>query len=125
MVGSDFKSVEEYIASHPVEVRGTLEVVRGAILRALPGANEVISYQMPTYKMGGELVLHFAGWKRHYSLYPVGERLATAFKGELAGYKVVKSTLRFQLSEPVPVKLIARIAKFRAKEAAERLEAKG
>jgi uncharacterized protein YdhG (YjbR/CyaY superfamily) len=124
MSGIDFKSVEEYMASHPVAVRGTLELVRGAILKALPGADEVISYRMPTYKIDGELVLHFAGWKQHYSLYPVGERLITAFKDELARYKVEKSTLRFPLSEPVPVKLIERIAKFRAKEAVNRLKVK-
>jgi uncharacterized protein YdhG (YjbR/CyaY superfamily) len=65
-------------------------------------------------------VLYFAGWKRHYSLYPAGERLAAAFVDRLAPYKVRKGTIQLPLSEPVPVKLIERIAKFRAKETRER-----
>jgi len=94
--------------------------VRRAILRALPGADEVIAYNIPTYKLQGESVLHFAGWKRHYSLYPAGAALVAAFEDELAPHKVEKATLRFSLSAPVPVKLIERIAKFRAVEVAER-----
>ena len=71
-------------------------------------------------------MLYFAGWKKHYSLYPSTDRLVKAFKDELAPYEVNnKGTIRFPLSEPVPVKLIAGIAKFRAKEAAARGKAKG
>jgi uncharacterized protein YdhG (YjbR/CyaY superfamily) len=69
-------------------------------------------------------VLYFAGWKQHYSLYPATEHLLDAFKDELAPYDVNKGTIRFPLSQPVPVKLIERIAKFRAKEVAERGKSK-
>jgi uncharacterized protein YdhG (YjbR/CyaY superfamily) len=69
-------------------------------------------------------VIYFAGWKRHYSLYPVTSDVVEAFGDDLAPYKLSKGTVRFPLSEPVPVKLIARIAKFRAKEAAERARVK-
>jgi uncharacterized protein YdhG (YjbR/CyaY superfamily) len=69
-------------------------------------------------------VLYFAGWKQHYSLYPATERVIAAFKDELAPYEVNKATIRFPLSQSVPVKLIGRIAKFRAKEVAEREKAK-
>jgi uncharacterized protein YdhG (YjbR/CyaY superfamily) len=65
-------------------------------------------------------MLYFAGWRRHYSLYPSGDRLFAAFARELARYEIEKGTIRFPLSEPVPVKLIARIAKFRAMEVGER-----
>jgi uncharacterized protein YdhG (YjbR/CyaY superfamily) len=66
-------------------------------------------------------VIYFAGWKRHYSLYPATRRLVAAFKDELAPYEVNdKGTIRFPLSEPVPVKLIEAIATFRAKEVAEK-----
>src|SRR5271163_3576309 len=122
MAGTDFKSVDEYIAAQPEAVRGVLESVRSAIRKAMPAAEEAISYQMPAYKLDKldrGPVLWFAGWKRHYSLYPTGDRLAAAFKDELAGYEIKKGTIRFPLSEPVPVKLIERIAKFRAKEAGE------
>ena len=113
MAKTDFQSVDDYIASQPEEVQAILELVRGAILKAVPGAEEVVSYKMPTYKLQGEPVLFFAGWKRHYSLYPAGDPVVAAFKKELAPYQVNRGTIRFPLSEPVPVKLIERIAKFR------------
>ncbi len=115
-----FTSVDDYIDAQPDHVRGVLNKVRSIIRRALPKAEELISYQMPLYTLDGERVLFFAGWKQHYSLYPAGERLVVAFKGELAPYEIRKGTIRFPLSEPVPVKLIERIAKFRAKEASAR-----
>ena len=80
----------------------------------------MISYKIPAYRLHGEIVLYFAGWKQHYSLYPAGERVIAAFKDQLASYKISKGTIRFPLSEPVPVTLIERIAKFRAKEAVQR-----
>jgi len=101
-------------------VQATLQRVRRTIRKAVPGAEEVISYQIPTYKLHGGYVVYFAGWKRHYSLYPAGSRLVAAFKDDLAPYEVSKGTIRFPLSRPVPVSLIARIAKFLAKEAAAR-----
>jgi|SRR5215467_1110324 len=111
-------SVDDYIAAQPQAVRATLERVRSAIRKALPGADEVISYAIPAYKLNGVTVIYFAGWKQHYSLYPAGARLVAEFKDEIAQYKVSKGTIRFPLSDPVPVKLVERIAKFRAKEAA-------
>jgi uncharacterized protein YdhG (YjbR/CyaY superfamily) len=124
MAKTDFKSVDEYIATHPEHVQAILQRVRSTIREAVPGAEEVISYQIPAYKVVGRPVLYFAGWKQHYSLYPVTEQLVEAFKDDLAPYKVDKGTIRFPLSQPVPVKLIERIAKFRAKEAPGRTRAK-
>jgi uncharacterized protein YdhG (YjbR/CyaY superfamily) len=118
MAGKNFKSVDEYIASHPEAAQIVLQRVRNTIRAAIPGAEEVISYKIPAYKQDGGLVLYFAAWKHHYSLYPAGERLVTAFKDELAQCEISKGTIRFSLSGPVPVKLIGRIAKFRAKEIA-------
>ena len=124
MTKSHFKSVDEYIASQPDGVQSVLKRVRSAIRKALPGAEEVISYQIPAYKVNGRPVLYFAGWKQHYSLYPAKTDLVAAFQDELAPYEISKGTIRFPLSEPVPVKLIERIAKFRAKEVAGREKAK-
>jgi uncharacterized protein YdhG (YjbR/CyaY superfamily) len=113
-----FTSVSEYIASQPQQVRGALKRVRSAIRKAVPRAEESISYQIPAYKLDGRPVIYFAGWKRHYSLYPATRRLVAAYRDELAPYEVNdKGTIRFPLSGPVPVKLIEAIAKFRAKEA--------
>ena len=116
MAKTDFKSVDEYIATHPEDVQSILQRVRSTIRKAVPGAEEVISYQIPTYKLHGGYVVYFAGWKQHYSLYPATDHLVTAFEDDLAPYKVNKGTIRFPLSEPVPVKLIQGIAKVRAKE---------
>ena len=124
MAKTDFKSVDEYIASQPEAVQDVLKRVRATIRKALPQAEEVISYKIPAYKIGGRVVIFFAGWKQHYSLYPAIGKLVAAFKSDLAPYEVSKGTIRFPLSKPVPVKLIARIAKFRAKEVAERQKAK-
>jgi uncharacterized protein YdhG (YjbR/CyaY superfamily) len=119
-MATSFQSVDDYIASFPEAVRDVLGEVRRAIREALPAADEVISYQMPTYKVGSAAVIYFAGWKKHYSLYPASGRLLAEFHEELASYEVNKSTIRFALSAPVPAKLIGRIAKFRAKEVSAR-----
>lgn len=119
MTKSDVSSVNAYIASQPKAVRSVLGQVRATIRKALPGAEEVITYGMPTYKLHGRAVIYFAGWTQHYSLYPSTDRVVAAFRNELEPYEVNKGTIRFPLSLPVPVKLIRGIAKFRAKEAAE------
>ena len=125
MAKTDFKSVDEYLATFPEDVQAILRRVRSTICKAVPGAEEVISYQIPAYKLHGGTVLYFAGWKRHYSLYPATAPLVEAFKDDLAPYEVNdKGTIRFPLSQSVPVKLIGRIAKFRAREAAEDAQAK-
>jgi uncharacterized protein YdhG (YjbR/CyaY superfamily) len=124
MAKTDFKSVDAYIATHAQDVQAILQRVRRAIRKGVPGAEESISYQIPTYKIRGERVLYFAGWKQHYSIYPATDPLVEAFKDDLAPYTISKGTIRFPLSQPVPVKLIERIAKFRAKEAAESARAK-
>ena len=123
MAKTDFKSVDEYIAWQPEVVQGILERVRRAIRKAVPEAQEVISYKMPTYTLYGGRLFYFAVWKQHYSIYAATEQVVAAFRDELASYEVDKGTIRFPLSEPVPVKLIGHIAKFRAKEFAEREKA--
>src|ERR1700677_2736184 len=117
---ANFTNVDEYISAQPETVQVVLQLVRSTLRKALPGAEEVISYKIPAYRLHGRIVLYFAGWKQHYSLYPAGERMVAAFKDQLASYKVSKGTIRFPFSEPVPVKLIERIARFRAEEAVQR-----
>ena len=116
--------MDEYIASQPRAARAVLQRVRSTIRKAVPKAEEVISYKIPTYKLRGRPVLYFAGWKQHYSLYPCTDRVVAAFKDDLALYEVGKGTIRFPLFEPVPVKLIQGIAKLRAKEVIGREKAK-
>ena len=120
MAKTHFQSVDDYIALQPEAVRGLLERVRSTIRKAVPVAEESISYQIPTYKLPGGPLIYFARWKKHYSLYPVSAQLIDALGEDLGAREVEKGTIRFPLDEPVPVKLITRIVKFRAKEVARK-----
>lgn len=125
MAKSGFTSVNEYIAAQPKAAQRVLKRVRSAIRKAVPGADEVISYQIPAYKLNGHTVIYFAGWKEHFSIYPANDRLVAAFKNALAPYEVNnKGTIRFPLAGPIPESLIGRIAKFRAGEVAALEKAK-
>ncbi len=124
MAKTDYPSVEAYLAKQPLQARRVLKQVRSIIRHALPKAEEVISYQIPAYKVDGALVIYFAGWKAHYSLYPASEFITERLKTKLEPYKISKGTIRFPLSEPVPSQLVTRIVKLRAQEIAARLKAK-
>jgi uncharacterized protein YdhG (YjbR/CyaY superfamily) len=124
MTGNQFRSVDDYIGGQPESARGALEQVRAAIRDAIPASDETISYNIPTYRLGGRVVIYFAAWKKHFSLYPASAKLIEFFKKDLAAAMINNSTIRFPLAEPVPVKLIGRIAKFRVREQADRAKAK-
>jgi uncharacterized protein YdhG (YjbR/CyaY superfamily) len=125
MAKPQFSSADEYIAAQPETMQGILERVRSAILKALPRAEEVISYNILAYKLNDEAVLHLAAWKGHYSLHGSTAAVQAAFKRELKPYKISRGTIRFPLSQPIPLDLIKRIAKFRANEVKQRASAKG
>jgi len=109
MAEQNFGSVEEYIGSFPADVQVILQQVRRAILDAVPGAGETISYQIPTVTLGGRPLLYFAGWKHHISVYPAPAG-NEALERRLGPYRSAKSTLKFPLSQPVPYDLIAQVA---------------
>lgn len=120
MAKANHTSIDDYLAAQPDAARPVLDAVRAAIRSALPEAQEVISYQIPAYRVAGRVALFFAGWKKHYSLYPVSDALLTAFDDELKPYEVEKGTIRFPFSQPVPADLIGRIAVFKGEEAVAR-----
>ena len=121
-----YASVDDYIRMQPIAAQRALERVRRIVRKALPDAEEVISYQIPAFKLNGRIVLYFAGWKEHYSLYPASKALELRFKTELAPYETSgRGTVRFPLDEPIPASLIAAIATFRAAEAAARVKVVG
>ena len=117
------ETVDQYIASQPEETRRVLRQIRKVLRAALRGAEEVISYQIPAYKLPGGTVVYFGGWKHHTALYPVSKTVFGKFEKELAPFKQSRGTIQFPLSEPLPLRLIERIAKFRAREVAARLKA--
>jgi uncharacterized protein YdhG (YjbR/CyaY superfamily) len=112
-----FDSVAAYLASFPKDVQVTLRAVRGVLRKALPRADETLSYNIPTYKVDDQVVIYFAGWKSFVSVYPALVADA-ALTEAMAPYRASKGTLQFPYGEPVPLKLIERLAKARAKDAA-------
>lgn len=111
------ESVTAYLAKQPPAVRKTLAALRAVLRRALPKAEEVISYQMPAYRQHGEVLVYFAGWREHYALYPVNPAIWAKFEQALAGYPVSKGTIRLPYEKPVPSALVGRLAKFRLAQA--------
>jgi uncharacterized protein YdhG (YjbR/CyaY superfamily) len=124
VTSGDSGAVDDYIARYPPKQRVVLRGVRRIIRKALPEAGEAIGYGIPAFKLYGTYVVYLAGWKDHFSLYPATDKLVTALKGQLAPYRVRKGTIRFSWSEPIPQKLIERIAKGLAREAAARAGAR-
>lgn len=116
------KDIDEYIEKYPKSVQVKLRKIRATIRRAAPAATEAISYQIPTFKLGGNLI-HFAAYPKHIGLYPTGSGVAK-FHSELKDYEVSKGTIRFPLDKPIPYGLITRITRFRVKENTEREQKK-
>jgi uncharacterized protein YdhG (YjbR/CyaY superfamily) len=116
MANIQYGSVDDYIAAQAKPVQTALKRVRDAVRRAVPRADESISYNMPAYKLDGKSLLLFAGWKTHYALYAASASIFKQFRTELSRYEIEKGTIRFPIGEPVPEKLIERIAEFRASE---------
>jgi uncharacterized protein YdhG (YjbR/CyaY superfamily) len=106
-------SVEAYLAAQPEPARAVLNQVRAIIRAALPPeAEEAISYSIPAFKLNGRVIIYFAAWKHHYSLYPLTSAIKAAFtESELSPYPMSKGTIRFPLNEPIPTALIEKITK--------------
>jgi uncharacterized protein YdhG (YjbR/CyaY superfamily) len=115
-------NIDEYIAQFPEEVQRKLQELRQTIRIAAPHAKESISYQMPTFKLKGNLV-HFAAYKNHIGLYPAPSGIEK-FKKELSVYKGAKGSVQFPIDKPLPLKLIEKIVRFRVKEVMEAGEEK-
>ena len=111
---SGVNTIDEYIAAFPQDIQKILNEIRTTIKAAAPKAEEKISYQMPTFFLNGNLV-HFAAFKEHVGFYPTPSGIE-AFQKELSIYKGAKGSVQFPLDEPMPLKLISRIVKFRAAE---------
>ena len=112
MAKTDFRSHDEYIATFPAEVQAVLAKVRAAIRKGAPGAEEVISYQVPAFKQDGMPVLYYAGFTGHWSLSCPPPLPLEEFP-ELEKYPSSKSAIRFPLDQPVPTALVTRIARHR------------
>jgi uncharacterized protein YdhG (YjbR/CyaY superfamily) len=113
-------TVDEYIERIADDkTRALMEKVRKAIISSAPKATEVISYGMPGYKLDGMLV-YFAAFTNHYSLFPASKKAIDDHKKELGGFKTSKGTIQFTLENPLPIALIKKIVKARVKENGEK-----
>lgn len=121
-MNTSVKTIDEYIAGFPKETQAVLQQMRAIISKAALKATETISYGIPTFVLGKNLV-HFGGFKNHIGFYatPTGH---AAFKKELSVYKEGKGSVQFPLDKPLPVGLITKIVKFRVKENLEKAKAK-
>ena len=111
-----FESIDGYIASFPKNVQTVLEQIRQAIKDAAPKAEDAISYNMPAFRLNGNLVW-FGAFKNHIGFYP-RESAIEEFKEKLSGYEVskVQGTVKFPLDKPMPLDLIKEMVRFRVKE---------
>ncbi|WP_353195864.1 DUF1801 domain-containing protein [Parapedobacter defluvii] len=120
---NNINTVDQYLASIGEDSkRALLERLRAIIKQAVPEADEVISYKMPTYKYNG-ILIYFAAWKNHWALYPANATLKETFKEELSRYKQTKGAIHFPWEEPLPEALITRLVKKRAAENKEKAKA--
>jgi len=112
MKKTGFTSIDEYIAACPEQSQSFLQKIRATIKEVAPTASEKISYQIACFELNGKNLIHFAGWKSHVSMYPTPEG-TDAFNKAISKYAGGKGTTKFPLDEPLPLKLIRQIVKYR------------
>jgi uncharacterized protein YdhG (YjbR/CyaY superfamily) len=109
-----YTTIEEYISMFPENIQIILKKIRKIIKKNAPNSEETINYQIPTFRLNGNLV-HFAAFKNHIGFYPTSTGIKY-FEKDLIPYKHAKGSVQFRLDEPIPFGLIAKIVKFRVKE---------
>jgi uncharacterized protein YdhG (YjbR/CyaY superfamily) len=116
------KTIDDYIAGFPPDVRVILQKLRATIRKTAPAAQEAIKYRLPTFVLHGNLV-HFGAFKKHIGFYatPTGNK---QFRQELSAYQGAKGSVQFPLDKPIPYSLVSKMVKFRVQENLERSTAK-
>ena len=111
--------IDNFIAGYPRETQALLRQLRSTIRKAVPNAEEVISYGIPTFDLHGRHLVHFAAFKNHIGFYPTPSGIEE-FKKELSEYKSAKGSVQFPIYKPLPLGLITKIVRFRVKEILEK-----
>jgi uncharacterized protein YdhG (YjbR/CyaY superfamily) len=108
--------VREYFAALTPESRKALKAIREAIRAAAPEATEGFSYGIPGFKLDGKVLIWYAAWKQHTSIYPITPAIAKKFAAELKRFETSKGTIRFPMTQPPPVSFLKRLVKTRVAE---------
>jgi uncharacterized protein YdhG (YjbR/CyaY superfamily) len=106
----------DYIAAQPPAARRHLRQIRQAVRAVAPDALETISYGIPAFKQDGRVLVYYAAWRAHCSLYPFTGDIQRSFAKELERYETSKGTIRFPLDRPLPIALVKRLVKARLVE---------
>jgi uncharacterized protein YdhG (YjbR/CyaY superfamily) len=112
MQSGDYKTIAQYIALFPKDVQAMLKEVKLTIAKAAPKAVETINYAIPTFKLNGKNLVHFAGYKSHIGFYP-GSKAVEVFASDLTKYKTAKGSIQFPIESKMPLSLITKIVKYR------------
>jgi uncharacterized protein YdhG (YjbR/CyaY superfamily) len=105
------KDIDEYISGFPADTQEVLREMRRRIHAVAPDATETISYQIPTFKLDGKVLVHFAGWKQHVSIYPVPPTADETLLADIEKYQASKGTLKFPLDQEIPYDVVERVAR--------------
>jgi uncharacterized protein YdhG (YjbR/CyaY superfamily) len=108
--------VDAYLAKVRPEARATLEKLRETIRKIVPEATEVISYQIPTFKLKGRCLVGFGAFKNHCSFFPMSSTVLAEFRADVGGYETSKATIRFPDDNPLPASLVRKLVKARIAE---------
>jgi uncharacterized protein YdhG (YjbR/CyaY superfamily) len=110
------EDVNEYLEGIEEPKRGTLEALRQAILEVVPDAEQVISYRVPAFRLGGKTIAGFAAFKKHLSYLPFSGSVLPKLTDELEGYTMTKSALHFPIDRPLPKALVQKLIAVRLAE---------
>ena len=114
-------TVDAYLATLPAERRGGIETIRAAVHAAAPDATETIAYAMPALRShGGQFLVSYAAYKRHYSLFPASERVIQTLGAALTPYLSGSGTIQFPADQPIPTELVTKVVEIRFSENADR-----
>jgi uncharacterized protein YdhG (YjbR/CyaY superfamily) len=107
--------IDQFISNYPPEIQTILQKIRALIQKSAPGAEEAMSYGIPTFKLNGKNLVHFSAFKEHIGFYPTPTGIEK-FKKELSVYEGAKGSVKFPLNKPIPYALITKIVQVRVKE---------
>ncbi len=117
MAKTDYKTINDYHQAFPEDIRDRMQTIREIVHQAAPEAEEVISYQIPAFKIGKQFLIYYSAYAKHISLSsPWSASLLKEFETELKGYKVTKSAIQLPNNADLPADFIKQLLKFRKKE---------